>query len=78
MYDAMRAGLDLNLASEGGWQAAEYDLSDFVVFGASNSGSTKEVISLLDRLNKANHAHLYGLTAREDTKLSHWRSRHLF
>ena len=70
IYAAMCEGTKLNLATDGGRQAAEYDLTDFVVFGASNSGSTKEVIALLDRLNKVNHGQLYGLTARENTKLS--------
>jgi glucosamine--fructose-6-phosphate aminotransferase (isomerizing) len=69
-YTAMRAGLSLQLATDGARQASEYDLSDFVVFGASNSGSTKEVIGLLDELKKAGHANSFGLTAREDTKLS--------
>ena len=67
---AMRDGLDLNFATEGGRQACDYDLSDFVVFGASNSGSTKEVICLLDGLKKSGHKKIFGLTAREDTTLS--------
>jgi glucosamine--fructose-6-phosphate aminotransferase (isomerizing) len=70
IYTAMQSGLHLNLATDGGRQAAEYDLSNYVVFGASNSGSTKEVIALLDQLHKAGHKNGYGLTAREDTKLS--------
>jgi len=70
MCSAMRAGYDLNLATEGGRQACDYDLSDFVVFGASNSGSTKEAICLLDGLKKAGHKKIYGLTARQDTTLS--------
>lgn len=70
IYTELSEGTSLTLATDGGRQAAEYDLSDFVVFGASNSGSTKEVIALLDQLNKANHKDLYGLTARENTKLS--------
>jgi len=70
IYTSMRAGYDINLATDGGRQAAEYDLSDFVIFGASNSGSTKEVISLFDRLNKVGINDRYGLTARNNTKLS--------
>ena len=70
IYSAMRGGIDLNLATDGARQAGEYDLSDYVVFGASNSGSTKEVIWLLDRLQKINHPNCFGLTARENTKLS--------
>jgi len=69
MYAALRSGLDLNIATEGGRQAGEYDLTDFVVFGASNSGQTKEVVWLFDRLGKTNHIHRYGLTANSDTKL---------
>lgn len=70
IYTAMRAGMNLTLATEGGRQAAEYDLSKYVVFGASNSGSTKEVIALLDNLKKAGHKHCFGLTARDNTKLA--------
>lgn len=70
IYSMMRAGLDLNMAAEGARQAGEYDLGDFVVFCASNSGSTKEIIWLLDRLQKVSHKNIFGLTARENTKLS--------
>lgn len=67
---ALKNSCGLNLQTEGGRQACDYDLSGFVVFGASNSGSTKEVICLLDGLKKAGHKNIYGLTAREDTTLS--------
>ncbi len=66
---AMRAGLSIHMATEGGRQALEYDLRDYVVFGASNSGQTKEVIAVFDKLKKAGHQYLYGLTANKDTKL---------
>ncbi|MBN1787307.1 MAG: SIS domain-containing protein [Sedimentisphaerales bacterium] len=69
MYCAKRAGYKLDLATEGGLQACSYDLSDSVVFGASNSGQTKEVIRLFDRLKGVGHKHLYALTANKDTKL---------
>ncbi len=67
---ARQAGLGLNIATEGGRQAAEYNLADFVVFAASNSGSTKEAIALLDQLTKAGHQQMYGLTARDETTLA--------
>ena len=70
IYTSMRAGYDINLATDGGRQTAEYDLTDYVVFGASNSGSTKEVIVLFDRLDKVGINDRFGLTARENTKLS--------
>jgi len=69
IYCARRAGYDLNLAAEGGLQSCSYDLSDFVIFGASNSGQTKEVIRLFDRLKTVNHKNLFGLTANQNTKL---------
>jgi glutamine---fructose-6-phosphate transaminase (isomerizing) len=69
MYCARRAGINLNLAAEGGLQACCYDLSDFVVFGASNSGQTKEVIRLFERLKNINHKNLFVLTANKNTKL---------
>ncbi len=69
MTQALRSGLDLHLATEGGRQAQEYRLDKFVVFGASNSGQTKEVISLFDSLGKAGHRKLFGLTANKNTKL---------
>jgi len=69
MTQAMRSGLDLALATEGGRQAEEYDLARFAVFGASNSGQTKEVIALFKALKDGGHKRLYGLTANENTKL---------
>jgi glutamine---fructose-6-phosphate transaminase (isomerizing) len=69
MYSALRSGLELDIATEGGRQAGEYDLMSYVVFGASNSGQTKEVVWLFDRLGTMKHAHLYGLTANKGTKL---------
>ena len=55
--------------TEGSTQALEYDLSDFMVMGASNSGQTKEIIRLFNRLKKSGHKAFYGLTANRDTKL---------
>ena len=69
MYQARRMHLNLNMAAEGGRQAAEYKLDDSVVFGASNSGQTKEVIALFDMLKGKGHKNLYALTANHATKL---------
>lgn len=56
--------------TEGCTQAEEYNLNDYVVFAASNSGQTKEVIRLTASLKKQNHSSVFGLTANENTKLS--------
>ncbi len=75
MTQAMRSGLALHLATEGGRQAHEYQLDSFVVFGASNSGQTKEVISLFTKLRSAGHGKLFGLTANQNTKLESLASK---
>jgi len=66
---AMQRGYGLQLHTEAGKQAQEYDLSDWAVFALSNSGRTAEVIQLFTKLAEANHAHRYALTAFADTKL---------
>jgi glucosamine--fructose-6-phosphate aminotransferase (isomerizing) len=70
IYCELVSGGSLSVVTEGARQAAKYDLSEYVVFAASNSGSTKEAISLLAQLTKAGHKHMFGLTAREETTLS--------
>ena len=57
------------VTTEGSTQAEEYNLKDFAVFAASNSGQTKEVIRLATLLKKQNHGAVFGLTANPDTKL---------
>lgn len=66
---ALAWGVDVPIATDGSRQAAQYDLSKFAVFAASNSGRTKEVIALMKRLQAAGHRHRYGLTAGMGTLL---------
>lgn len=75
IYDALRKGDTLSLASDGATQALEYDLSAFAVFGASNSGKTKEVVRLFQRLKEGGHPALFGLTAYEDSPLARLATR---
>ncbi|MGE5419486.1 MAG: SIS domain-containing protein [Chloroflexota bacterium] len=56
--------------TEGSTQAEEYNLNDFSVFLASNSGQTKEVIRLATALKKKGNNSIFGLTANKNTKLS--------
>lgn len=67
--EALRMGSPLAIATEGSRQAHEYDLTDYAVFGASNSGQTKEVISLFTKLAAAGNEKRFGLTANEGTRL---------
>jgi glutamine---fructose-6-phosphate transaminase (isomerizing) len=57
------------LTTEGSTQSEEYNLKDFAVFAASNSGQTKEVIRLAAALKKKNHGAVFGLIANPKTKL---------
>jgi glucosamine--fructose-6-phosphate aminotransferase (isomerizing) len=59
----------LPVITEGCTQSLDYNLKDFVVFVASNSGKTKEVIRLVNSLKKKKHDTVLGLTANLKTKL---------
>ena len=67
--EALRMGAPLQISTDGARQAHEHDLGGFAVFGASNSGKTKEVISLFTRLSQNGHQRRFGLTANRDTPL---------
>ncbi len=67
--EVLRQGAPLAVATEGARQAHEYDLSQFAVFGASNSGKTKELISLFTQLGKQGHSNRFGLTANSPCML---------
>jgi glucosamine--fructose-6-phosphate aminotransferase (isomerizing) len=69
IYDALKNADRLSIATDGATQALEYDLSAFAVFGASNSGKTKEVVRLFQSLRKADHQALFALTAYTDSPL---------
>jgi glutamine---fructose-6-phosphate transaminase (isomerizing) len=66
---SLKKKLSLPVITEGSTQAMEYDLSEFAVFMASNSGQTKEVIRLAVSLKKKGHNAIFGLTANQGTKL---------
>lgn len=66
---ALAQGAGLKMMTDGSRQSAEYDLSDLAVFGASNSGKTKEVVLLFRNLLAQKHRHLFSLSAFADTPL---------
>jgi glucosamine--fructose-6-phosphate aminotransferase (isomerizing) len=67
--EILRLGVPLAAATEGARQAHEYNLSKFVVLGASNSGKTKELISLFTQLGKQGHRKRFGLSANSPCAL---------
>ena len=69
IYQALKYGSQVPVITEGATQAMEYQLKHLAVFGASNSGKTKEVVRLFLKLKKENHGAFYGLTANRNTTL---------
>ncbi|MBN1796916.1 MAG: hypothetical protein JW804_09610 [Sedimentisphaerales bacterium] len=65
----MKWGLDLQLATDGSRQSAQYDLSKFAVFCASNSGRTKEVVLLAKKLAAEGNDNRFCLSANAGTIL---------
>ena len=65
----LRKGGQQPIFCEGSTQALEYDLQEFAVFGAPNSGQTKEVVRLFMKLKDSGHEAFFGLTANINTKL---------
>lgn len=66
---ALTWGMDLSIATDGSRQSAQYDLSKFAVFCASNSGRTKEVVLLAKMLGEIGNPNRYCLSANEGTML---------
>jgi glucosamine--fructose-6-phosphate aminotransferase (isomerizing) len=66
---ALRWGLDLNIFTDGSRQSAQYELSKMAVFCASNSGRTKEVVLLAQKLMDLKNSNRFGLSANPDTLL---------
>ena len=69
IYDSLKKADALAIATDGATQALEYDLGAYAVFGASNSGKTKEVVRLFQELKSTGHRALFALTAYEDSPL---------
>lgn len=69
IYSSLKKGFNIPVITEGCTQAMEYNLKDLVVFAASNSGQTKEVIRMVLDLKNKKHNAIFGLTANNNTKL---------
>jgi len=69
MRKAMTWGLDLSIGTDGSRQSAQYDLSKYAVFFASNSGRTKEVVLLAKKMAEIGNEYRFAMTANPDTML---------
>ncbi len=75
MRTAFEQGRPINLHTEAGRQAQDYQLADWAVFALSNSGRTAEVIGLFKKLAEAGNNHRYSLTAFADSRLESLANR---
>ncbi len=66
---SLQEGVPVPIFTEGATQALEYKFDDLAVFGASNSGKTKEVVRLFKHLKESGHTAFFGLTANSGTPL---------
>lgn len=69
IYEALKRGSLIPVFTEGATQAREYNLDNYAVFGASNSGKTKEIVRLFKELKDKKHNALFGVTANSNTPL---------
>lgn len=69
MAHARRSGWSIELATDGGRQATDYNLGAWAVFALSNSGQTAEVIRLFKKLQAEGHGRRYSLSAKPDSTL---------
>lgn len=66
---ARHLGMNRHIFTEGARQAAEYPLADCAVIGCSNSGRTRELIALFEKLAPAGIPR-YGITATAGSPLT--------
>lgn len=66
----LKKGINLDIVVEGATQSQEFDLSKFCVFGASNSGRTKELVSLFNFLKSEKHPYFFGVTATPESQIT--------
>lgn len=69
-YQLLKHPVDYTVDIDGGTQALEYNLNDYVVFGISNSGKTKELVNLFRELKIKNHDAFFGITATPDSPIT--------
>ena len=66
---ALTWGLDLCITTDCARQSSQYELSEFAVFCASNSGRTKEVVLLAKKLAEIGNENRFALSANKGTLL---------
>lgn len=70
IYRNMLSGSPIPIYTEGATQALDYSLNEMTVIALSNSGRTREVMRLLQKLRAGDHQSLIGITANGNTPLT--------
>ena len=70
IYDARHHNYKETIITEGASESAEYDLDDYTVFIASNSGKTKEGAKLIETLRKRKHRDIIAVVGHKDTEIA--------
>ena len=69
IYDARHYNYKETIITEGASQSAEYNLDDYTVFIASNSGKTNEGVKLIEILKKRKHENIIAVVAHKNTEI---------
>ena len=69
IYDARHHNYKEMIITEGASQSAEYNLDDYTVFIASNSGKTKEGVKLIETLRTKKHKNIIAVVAHKNTEI---------
>ena len=69
IYDARRHNYKEMIITEGARQSAEYNLDDYTIFIASNSGKTKEGVKLIEALKKKKHDNIFAVAGHKNTEI---------
>jgi glucosamine--fructose-6-phosphate aminotransferase (isomerizing) len=77
LYQEHKKAQSLPVFTDGSTQAEDYDLSQTLVIGASNSGKTRELIRLFQSLKAAGHQGIFGITATPGSMLTQIATTHV-
>ncbi len=75
VHGRLATGTGPLILTESSTDLAGKNMDGFVVIGASNSGKTKEVVTLFKDLKSSGHEHLYGLTCNRETLLEKYSEK---
>ena len=70
VHNALKFFPEIKAVTENATQALEYDLGEYTVFAASNSGKTSEVVRLIQYLISKKHDNIIAVTSDESSPIA--------